>query len=60
MDEPVPVAVVEDRWATRIGFVAALFHLWWVTALGGVIIIGALVDWFWPRRVHADMEAADD
>jgi hypothetical protein len=28
-------------------------------ALGVIIIAGALVDWFWPRRVHADMEAAD-
>jgi cytochrome c oxidase subunit I len=42
-----------------IGFVAALFHLWWVAALGGVIVIGSLVDWFWPRRVHADIEAAN-
>ena len=42
-----------------LGFVASLFHLWWVAALGGAIIVGALVDWFWPRRVHADMEAAD-
>jgi len=47
-----------------IGFVAALFHLWWGVAVGGLIVIGALVDWFWPRRVHADMpspqgEAAD-
>ncbi|HEY5048460.1 MAG TPA: cbb3-type cytochrome c oxidase subunit I [Rhizomicrobium sp.] len=42
-----------------LGFAATLFHLWWVAALGGLIVIGALVDWFWPRRVHADMEAAN-
>ena len=42
-----------------IGFGAALFHLWWVVALGGAIVTASLIDWFWPRRVHADMEAAD-
>ena len=42
------------------GFVGALFHAWWAVTLGAVVVAGALVDWFWPRRVHADMEAADE
>ena len=39
-------------------FIAALFHIWWVVGVGLLIVIAALVDWFWPRRVHADMTAS--
>jgi cytochrome c oxidase subunit I+III len=42
-----------------IGFAAALFHLLWVATLAIVVVVASLIDWFWPRRVHADMEAAD-
>ena len=33
-------------------------HAWIVVAVGGVVCLGALLAWFWPRRVHADMEKA--
>jgi cytochrome c oxidase subunit I+III len=39
-------------------FVGALLHAWWAAVLGGAICLAALVAWFWPRRVHTDMEAA--
>jgi hypothetical protein len=38
-------------------FAFALLHAWWGVGLGGVICAGALIAWFWPRRVHADMPA---
>jgi cytochrome c oxidase subunit I len=41
-------------------FTGGLFHAWWLAGAGAVVCILALVNWFWPRRVHADMEAADD
>jgi DNA-binding NarL/FixJ family response regulator len=47
MDEPVPVAVVEDRWATRIGFVAALkpAHRFTVVAqVGRIVELGVAAD----------------
>jgi hypothetical protein len=40
-------------------FAGALLHAWWLAALGALGAAGALILWFWPRRVHADMEAAD-
>ncbi|MEO8813139.1 MAG: cytochrome c oxidase subunit I [Caulobacteraceae bacterium] len=45
--------------AMTIFFVAALFHVWWLVVAGGVLCLASLIAWFWPRRVHADMEAAD-
>ncbi len=38
-------------------FSGALFQAWWVAGLGVMACAAALVLWFWPRRVHADMEA---
>ena len=44
----------------RAGFVGALLaRLVGGGARRGHRRRGALMDWFWPRRVHADMEAAD-
>jgi heme/copper-type cytochrome/quinol oxidase subunit 1 len=42
-----------------LGMIGALFHAWWLSGLGGAVLAGALIDWFWPRRVHADMDKAD-
>ncbi|MGI9169752.1 MAG: hypothetical protein ACR2FH_06170, partial [Caulobacteraceae bacterium] len=39
--------------------VGALLHAWWAAGLGGALCVAALIAWFWPRRVHTDMEAAD-
>ena len=33
-------------------FAAAIPHLWWLCGVGAAIVIGALVDWFWPRHRH--------
>ena len=40
-------------------FTGAVLSWWWLAALGGLGCVGALVDWFWPRRVHAGLEAVD-
>jgi cytochrome c oxidase subunit 1/cytochrome c oxidase subunit I+III len=40
-------------------FASALFHAWWIAGLGGAVVAASLVAWFWPRRVHADMEKAN-
>ncbi len=40
-------------------FVGALAHAWWLAALGGLTGFGALLDWLWPRFIHADLEKAD-
>jgi cytochrome c oxidase subunit 1/cytochrome c oxidase subunit I+III len=40
-------------------FSGALLHAWWLAGLGIAGCAAALVLWFWPRRVHADLEAAD-
>ncbi|HWD67961.1 MAG TPA: cytochrome c oxidase subunit I [Caulobacteraceae bacterium] len=37
-------------------FVGALAHAWWLTAVGGAIGLIALIDWLWPRYIHADLE----
>ena len=42
-----------------VTFVGALFHAWWLAGLGGAVVAASLVAWFWPRRVHADMDKAD-
>ncbi|MBI1405289.1 MAG: cytochrome c oxidase subunit I [Caulobacter sp.] len=36
-------------------FAAALGHAWWLTGLGVLICVAALITWFWPRRVHGDV-----
>jgi cytochrome c oxidase subunit 1/cytochrome c oxidase subunit I+III len=36
-------------------FASALGHLWWGVGLGFVACAAALIVWFWPRRIHADM-----
>jgi cytochrome c oxidase subunit 1/cytochrome c oxidase subunit I+III len=41
------------------GFVGALLHAWWIAGLGVVVVAASLVMWFWPRRVHSDMDKAD-
>jgi cytochrome c oxidase subunit 1/cytochrome c oxidase subunit I+III len=42
-------------------FAAAVAHLWWGVAAGGLLCVGALVAWFWPHRVHIGApEAAGD
>jgi hypothetical protein len=38
-------------------FVGGLLRLWWLAGLGGLIVGGALANWFWPRRVHAEEPA---
>ena len=38
-------------------FTGAVLSWWWLAALGGLGCVGALVDWFWPRRIHAGLEA---
>jgi cytochrome c oxidase subunit I len=45
--------------AMMVLFTGALLHAWWLAGLGVAGCAGALVLWFWPRRVHADLEAAD-
>ena len=37
----------------------AVLGWWWLAALGVLVGAGALIDWFWPRRIHAGIEAAD-
>jgi cytochrome c oxidase subunit I len=39
-------------------FIGALLHLWWMMALGGVVCVWALLDWFWPRRRHVNWDGA--
>jgi cytochrome c oxidase subunit 1/cytochrome c oxidase subunit I+III len=39
-------------------FAGALLKAWWLAGAGGAICVGALLVWFWPRRVHADMPEA--
>jgi cytochrome c oxidase subunit I len=36
-------------------FSGALLKAWWLAGAGGAVCGGALLLWFWPRRVHADM-----
>ncbi|MEO9133204.1 MAG: hypothetical protein ABI240_18610, partial [Sphingomonas sp.] len=40
-------------------FSGALFRQWWLVAMGIAAIILSLIDWFWPRRVHAGLEKVD-
>ena len=42
-----------------LAFTGAVLRQWWLVGLGGAVMIVALIDWFWPRRVHAGFEAAD-
>ena len=35
-------------------FSGAAGHWWWLVGLGAVLIIVALLIWFWPNRTHAD------
>ncbi len=39
-------------------FIGGVLRLWWLVGVGSLICAGALVDWFWPRRVHANAEAS--
>ena len=41
-------------------FAGAVLRQWWLVGLGVLIAVAALVDWFWPRRIHASLEAAHD
>jgi cytochrome c oxidase subunit I len=36
-------------------FTGGLLKAWWLAGLGGAVCAGALILWFWPNRVHADM-----
>jgi cytochrome c oxidase subunit 1/cytochrome c oxidase subunit I+III len=40
-------------------FIGGVLRLWWLAGLGGAICAVALVDWFWPRRVHAGAETSN-
>jgi len=40
-------------------FIGGLAHAWWLAALGGLVVFGALLDWLWPRLIHADLEKAN-
>ena len=40
-------------------FSGALLRQWWLFAVGIATIFISLVDWFWPRRVHAGLEKVD-
>ena len=43
-----------------VGLFTGMVLLWWWLAGLGVLVIGAaLVDWFWPRRIHAGLEVVD-
>jgi cytochrome c oxidase subunit 1/cytochrome c oxidase subunit I+III len=43
-----------------VGFAGAAAHGWPVCGIGGLVGIGALLTWFWPRRVHVgEPEAAN-
>jgi cytochrome c oxidase subunit I len=40
-------------------FAGAALHAWWLSVVGGLVCVAALVAWFWPRRVHVgEPEAA--
>jgi cytochrome c oxidase subunit 1/cytochrome c oxidase subunit I+III len=39
-------------------FIGGLAHAWWLAAFGVIIGFGALLDWLWPRFIHADLEKA--
>jgi cytochrome c oxidase subunit I len=41
-------------------FTGGLLKVWWLAGLGGAVCAGALILWFWPNRVHADMPEAVD
>jgi hypothetical protein len=40
-------------------FAAAIFHAWWAVGLGGLVSAASLLDWFWPRRSHVNMDKAN-
>ncbi len=40
-------------------FTGALLHQWWLVAVGVIAVVVSLIDWFWPRRVHAGLDAAN-
>jgi len=42
-----------------VTFTAALFHAWWIVGLGGAVVTASMVVWFWPQRVHSDMDKAN-
>ena len=42
-----------------IAFAAAVPHDWWLVGLGLLVCAGALLVWFWPRRVHVGEPAAE-
>ena len=40
-------------------FAAAIFHAWWAAGLGGLVSALSLLNWFWPRRSHVNMDKAN-
>ena len=39
-------------------FTGMVLRQWWLVAIGAAVIVYAMIDWFWPRRVHAGLEKA--
>ena len=59
------VEMPEDSWAPflltlalAVLFVALLLKSWLVIAIGGLLVLGALLFWLWPRRRLLEREAA--
>ena len=40
-------------------FASALFQAWWFVAAGVIVIVGALLTWFWPHQAYRTPDGAE-